>query len=49
MATGFFNVPDAINEEVYSYAPGTNEREALKKEIADMRSQEVDVPMIIEK
>jgi len=48
MATGFFMVPDAINEEIYSYAPGTAEREELKKEIAEMRSQEVDVPMIID-
>ena len=48
MATGFFNVPDAINEPVYSYAPGTDERKALKKEIEEMRSQEVDVPMIID-
>ena len=48
MATGFFNVPDAINEPVYSYAPGTDERKALKKEIEKMRSQEVDVPMIID-
>jgi len=48
MATGFFMVPDAINEEIYSYAPGTAERDELKKEIAEMRSQEVDVPMIID-
>ncbi|MCK4920194.1 MAG: L-glutamate gamma-semialdehyde dehydrogenase [Bacteroidales bacterium] len=48
MATGFFNVPDAINEPIYSYAPGTPERAALKKEIKEMRSKQVDVPMIID-
>ena len=48
MATGFFNVPDAFNEPVYTYAPGTAERIALKKEIEEMRSQEVDIPMIID-
>ena len=48
MATGFFNVPDAINEPVYSYAPGTAERTELKKTIAEMRSQLMDIPMIID-
>lgn len=48
MATGFFNVPDAINEPVYSYAPGTPERKALKQEIERMRSEQIDIPMIID-
>lgn len=48
MATGFFKVPAAVNEPVLSYAPGTREREILKKAIQEARSEEVDVPMIID-
>jgi len=48
MATGFFKVPAAVNEPVLSYAPGTRERELLKKAIQEARSEEVDVPMIID-
>ena len=31
MATGFFKVPEAKNEPVYSYAPGSPERAELEK------------------
>ena len=48
MATGFFKVPTAVNEPVLSYAPGTRERELLKNAIQEARSEEVDVPMIID-
>jgi 1-pyrroline-5-carboxylate dehydrogenase len=48
MATGFFQVPAAKNETVYTYAPGTPERIALKKAISEARSEIVDVPMIID-
>ena len=47
MLKGFFNVPAPVNEPVYSYAPGTKERELLKAAIAEARSQEIDVPMYI--
>ena len=47
MLKGFFNVPAPVNEPVYSYAPGSKERELLKEAIADARSKEVDVPMYI--
>lgn len=48
MATGFFQIPLADNEPVYSYAPGTPERELLKLAIEEARSTQVDVPMIID-
>lgn len=48
MATGFFKVPKAVNEPVLSYAPGSKERESLKKAIEEARSEQVDVPMIID-
>ncbi len=47
MATGFFNVPTAVNEPVRSYAPGTPEREALQAKYKEMMSSEVDIPMTI--
>ncbi len=47
MSKGFFNVPVAKNEPVLSYAPGTPEREELKKMLNEMRSEEVELPMVI--
>jgi 1-pyrroline-5-carboxylate dehydrogenase len=44
---GFFRVPEAVNEPVLSYAPGTVERELLKEEIKRCKSTEADIPMII--
>lgn len=40
-------VPKPSNEPVYSYAPGTAEREALKKQLKRMLSEEVEIPLII--
>jgi len=40
-------VPEPINERVRNYAPGTRERADLKKEIDRLRSQVLDIPMII--
>ncbi len=47
MATGFFKVPAAFNEPVKQYAPGSVERETLKKKIAEMRKEVRDIPMFI--
>ncbi len=47
MPKGFFNVPVAKNEPVKTYAPGSPERASLKKKIEEMRSKEVEIPMII--
>lgn len=47
MVNGYSQIPLADNEPVYSYAPGTPEREMLKEAIEEARSQVVDVPMII--
>lgn len=47
MPKGFFNVPVAKNEPIFSYAPGTSERIALKAKIEELRSVEVDLPMVI--
>lgn len=47
MNSGYFNYPLPVNEPVFSYAPGTAEREALKKTLAELRQEEIDVPMYI--
>jgi 1-pyrroline-5-carboxylate dehydrogenase len=44
---GFFKVPAPINEPVLDYAPGSNEKIALKKALNDARSQVIDIPMFI--
>ncbi|HEY0741139.1 MAG TPA: L-glutamate gamma-semialdehyde dehydrogenase [Chryseosolibacter sp.] len=47
MPKGFFHVPFPKNEPVLSYAPGSKERQLLKKALADARAQELDIPMYI--
>ncbi len=47
MPKGIFNVPVAKNEPVLSYAPGSSERKELQVMIREMRSLEVELPMII--
>ncbi len=47
MSKGIFNVPVAKNEPILGYAPGSEERTALKEKINELRSTEVDLPMVI--
>lgn len=47
MPKGFFHVPLPKNEPVLSYAPGSKERQLLKKALADARAQELEIPMYI--
>ncbi len=47
MSKGFFSIPHPKNEPVLSYAPGSQERAALKKAIEEARSKVVDIPMYI--
>ena len=47
MATGFFKVPTIKNEPILNYAIGSLEREALQAKIKSMRSEVLDIPMII--
>jgi 1-pyrroline-5-carboxylate dehydrogenase len=44
---GFYKIPEPKNEPVLSYAPGTPEREAVKKAYADLKKRKLEVPMII--
>ncbi len=47
MPKGIYNVPIAKNEPVLSYAPGTKEREELKKQLSAYKETQLDIPMII--
>jgi 1-pyrroline-5-carboxylate dehydrogenase len=40
-------VPTPVNEPVYSYAPGTPERDLLKAAIDEISSKKVEIPLII--
>jgi len=47
MPKGIYKVPATKNEPIKNYAPGSPERVSLKKEIARLRSQVMDIPMVI--
>ncbi|GGD77308.1 1-pyrroline-5-carboxylate dehydrogenase [Emticicia aquatilis] len=47
MNNAFFKVPSPINEPVLNYGPGSPEKIALKKAIAEARSKVIEVPMYI--
>ncbi len=47
MATGFYKVPEAINEPVKSYAPNSAERTELLAMYKKMYNEQVDIPFYI--
>ena len=47
MATGFYNVPKAVNEPVKSYAPNSPERKELLATYKKMYNEKVDIPFYI--
>lgn len=47
MSTGFFKVPPIKNEPILNYASGSTERQLLQEKIKAMRSEVIDIPMII--
>ena len=47
MSNAYFKVPTPVNEPVLNYAPGSPEKEALKKKLAELSSQEIEIPLII--
>jgi 1-pyrroline-5-carboxylate dehydrogenase len=44
---GIIKIPRPSNESVYSYAPGTPEKEALKKQLEKMLGEQIEIPLII--
>ncbi len=47
MSLGHFHYPMPANEPVLQYAPGSPERAALKKTLAELKSKQPDIPMYI--
>jgi 1-pyrroline-5-carboxylate dehydrogenase len=47
MNLGYFHYPMPVNEPVLNYAPGSAERKRLKEVLAELKSQQIDVPMYI--
>lgn len=47
MSKGFFNVPNAVNEPVKSYAPNSPEKAAVLAAYKKMWNETIDVPMYI--
>ena len=46
-APGLFRPPPPQNEPVKDYAPGTPEREALRLVLQQMRSEQLELPLVI--
>ena len=44
---GIFRPPPAVNEPIKSYAPGSPEREELKRRLAALEAERLDVPCVI--
>jgi 1-pyrroline-5-carboxylate dehydrogenase len=47
MSLGYFSYPMPVNEPVLQYAPGSPERAALKKTLAELKKKPVEIPMYI--
>lgn len=47
MNVGNFSYPMPPNEPVLSYAPGSSERAKLKETLKQLKSEQIDVPMVI--
>lgn len=48
MANGNYIVPQAVNEPILNYAPGSSERATLQNALAEARAHVKDVPMYID-
>ena len=45
--SGFFKVPNPVNEPVKTYVPGSPERTELQNTLKALKSQQADIPMYI--
>ena len=46
-AHGIFELPPTVNEPILSYAPGTPERADLKRRLAEMQAERIEIPCVI--
>ena len=47
MSNAYFNIQEPKNEPYFSFAPGTPQRESLKKRLNELKSQVIEIPAII--
>ncbi len=47
MTNGMFNVPIPKNEPIWTYGPGSAEKKSLKAKLAELKGQEIEIPIII--
>ncbi len=47
MSNAYFKTPAPINEPIKPYAPGSPEKASLKAKIAELKAQQIEVPLII--
>src|SRR3970282_2904774 len=47
MSNSYFKTPQPVNEPIKSYKAGSPEREDLKKKLAELKSRQIEVPLII--
>ncbi|MCF8241825.1 MAG: L-glutamate gamma-semialdehyde dehydrogenase [Melioribacteraceae bacterium] len=47
MSNAYFKVPVPINEPVKTYEQGSSEKTELKKKLIELKSQQIEVPLII--
>ena len=47
MNNAYFEIPIPVNEPVKEYRPGSSEKKELKKELSNLKNNEVDIPMYI--
>lgn len=47
MTNAYFKAPEPYNEPVLSYQPGSSEKVLLKDKLAEMQTQEIEIPLMI--
>src|SRR4051812_24864517 len=45
--SGIFRVPPPVNDPIRSYLPGSSERQSIKKRLAAMSSETIEIPLLI--
>lgn len=47
MSNAYFKLPVPVNEPILNYAPGSPEKTELKNKLSELRSKEIEIPLII--
>lgn len=47
MSNAYFNIQEPVNEPYLDYAPGSEEREALKEVLREQKAKQIEIPAII--